>query len=51
MHVGAANIPPGAEEFSSGDVVQVELDVEVLMLLQEGHGGWNETMATVRFLM
>jgi hypothetical protein len=46
--VGGPNIPPGPTEFSSGDVVEVELDVEVFMLLQEDHGGWNDKMKSVR---
>ena len=45
---GAPNIPDGIEEFSCGDVVQVELDIETFMLFQEGHGGWTEKMMTVR---
>lgn len=51
IYVGGPNIPPEPTEFSSGDVVQVELDVEVFMLLQEDHGGWNDKMKTVRMLI
>ena len=32
----------------SGDLVQVELDVEIFRMMQEGHGGWNDAMAEVR---
>ena len=32
----------------SGDLVQVELDVEIFRMMQEGHGGWNDDMAKVR---
>ena len=49
--IGGPNVSPGPTEFSSGDVVQVELDVEVFMLLQEDHGGWNDSMKTVRMLI
>lgn len=48
--IGGPSIPPGPTEFSSGDVVQVELDVEVFMLLQEDHGGWNDKMKSVRVI-
>lgn len=45
---GAPNIPDGMQEFSCGDVVRVELDTEMFMLFQEGHGGWTEKMTAVR---
>ena len=32
----------------SGDLVQVELDVEIFRMMQEGHGGWTDAMAEVR---
>lgn len=32
----------------SGDLVQVELDVEIFRMMQEGHGGWNDAMVEVR---
>lgn len=32
----------------SGDLVQVELDVEIFRMMQEGHGGWSDGMAKVR---
>ena len=38
--------PPST--FSQGDRVKVSLDVEVLKVMQEGHGGWNDQMAQVR---
>ena len=34
-------------DICSGDLVQVELDVEVFRMMQEGHGGWNDDMAKV----
>ena len=37
----------GARVFAAGDVVKVELDPDVLKLLQEGHGGWNDLMFEV----
>ena len=27
----------------SGDLVEVELDVEIFRIMQEGHGGWGTT--------
>ena len=33
-----------------GDRVRVELDVETVKLLQEGHGGWDERMKEVGFI-
>ena len=33
--------------FAAGDVVRVDLDTEVVKLMQDGHGGWNEAMADV----
>ena len=32
----------------SGELIQVELDVEIFRMMQEGHGGWNDDMAKVR---
>jgi len=40
-------LPPDPQVFSCGDYVKVELDLDVLRLMQHGHGGWNEHMATV----
>ena len=34
--------------FKVGDKVRVDLDVEILKAMQEGHGGWNPRMAEVR---
>ena len=34
-------------QFKPGDYVRVELDLEILKALQEGHGGWNPKMALV----
>ena len=35
-------------QFKVGDKVRVDLDVEILKAMQEGHGGWNPRMADVR---
>lgn len=32
-------------QFKIGDRVRVDLDVEILKVMQEGHGGWNPRMA------
>ena len=34
--------------FKVGDKVRVDLEVEILKAMQEGHGGWNPRMAEVR---
>lgn len=31
----------------TGDVVTLELDFEIVKLLQQDHGGWNDMMAEV----
>ena len=33
--------------FKVGDLVKVDLDVDILKQMQEGHGGWNPRMAEV----
>jgi len=33
--------------FKVGDKVRVGLEVEILRMMQEGHGGWNPRMADV----
>ena len=35
--------------FKVGDKVKVDLEVEILKAMQEGHGGWNSRMAEVIF--
>ena len=35
------------QQLAAGDTVKVELEVAVLKLMQEEHGGWNDTMTTV----
>ena len=42
----APQLPIGTN-FSVGDKVRVDLDVDVLKVMQEGHGGWNTRMANV----
>jgi len=34
-------------KFKIGEKVRVDLDVEVLKAMQEGHGGWHPKMADV----
>jgi len=34
-------------KFKIGDKVRVDLDVDVLKAMQEGHGGWHPKMADV----
>ena len=34
-------------QFKTGDYVKVDLELEILKALQEGHGGWNPKMALV----
>jgi E3 ubiquitin-protein ligase mind-bomb len=38
---------PASCSFKVGDKVRVDLDVETLKIMQEGHGGWNPKMADV----
>lgn len=35
-------------EFAAGDTVRVDLDIETVKLMQEGHGGWVDAMTEVR---
>jgi len=35
-------------KFKIGDRVRVDLDVDVLKTMQDGHGGWHPKMADVR---
>jgi len=34
-------------KFKIGDKVRVDLDVDILKAMQEGHGGWHQKMADV----
>ncbi len=34
--------------YEVGDKVRVDLDLELVKSLQQGHGGWNDTMEEVR---
>ena len=47
--IGAPDDPAGDEnlKLASGDFVRVELDVDVLRIMQEDHGGWIEDMKLV----
>ena len=44
---GEGGVASGHQHLAAGDTVKVELDVEVLKLMQEQHGGWNDTMSSV----
>lgn len=33
--------------FATGDIVRVQLELDVFRVLQEGHGGWMDDMAEV----
>ena len=35
-------------KFRVGDKVRVDIDVDILKAMQEGHGGWHPRMADVR---
>ena len=37
----------GSYILTAGDLVRVQLDVEVFKALQQGHGGWNDAMVEV----
>ena len=43
--------PQGQSLLASGDNVRVQLDVDVFRAMQEGHGGWNESMAEVSLIV
>lgn len=43
--------PEDVSTIRSGNLVQVELDVEIFRMMQEGHGGWNDSMTKVRTLL
>lgn len=45
----ASSSSSGQSSFKVGDRVRVDLEVEVLKVMQEGHGGWNPKMAEVRW--
>ena len=43
--------PQGQSLLASGDNVRVQLDLDVFRAMQEGHGGWNESMGEVSFVV
>ena len=45
--LGAPLMSHRPNEFATGDAVKVEVDIEVLKLMQEHHGGWNDMMMEV----
>ena len=42
---------PDQASVSSGDMVRVQLDLDMFKALQEGHGGWNDQMAGVTHVL
>ena len=40
--------PLREDELAAGDNVKIELEWEVLKMMQEKHGGWNDVMIKVR---
>ena len=42
--------PLEKKEFTPGDLVRVQLDVEVFKAMQQGHGGWNDAMVEVEWM-
>ena len=45
---GAPYSPPKESEIMAGDLIQVELDVDIFKMMQnEEHGGWNDRMKMV----
>ena len=37
--------------FKVGDKVRVDLEIDILRAMQEGHGGWNPRMAEVKLTL
>ena len=49
---GAPYSPPKESEIMAGDLIQVELDVDIFKMMQnEEHGGWNDRMKMVHNLL
>ena len=44
---GEVNVAVSSQLLAAGDTVRIELDVAVLKLMQEDHGGWNDSIASV----
>ena len=44
---GAPYEAPSQTTFAAGDRIKVDLNPDVWKRLQEGHGGWNDIMASV----
>lgn len=40
--------PQEKMDFTPGNMVRVQLDVEVFKAMQQGHGGWNDAMVEVQ---
>ena len=48
---GAPYSPPKESEIMAGDLIQVQLDVDIFKMMQnEEHGGWNDRMAMVHVI-
>lgn len=48
---GAPPEPMGDRVFVVGDLVKVELDADTFEMMQEGHGGWADSMPEVHNIM
>ena len=44
-----SNRPQSLSEFHVGDLVTVDLDLEIVQSLQNGHGGWTDGMYEVQY--
>ena len=42
-----ANCPPSTKNWKIGDLVRVDLDLDIVQTLQRGHGGWADGMVEV----
>lgn len=47
LYIGKVDVPVPSQLLAAGDTVRIELDVSILKLMQEDHGGWNDAMASV----
>ena len=48
-NIGYVCILTQIKEFKRGDEVVIKSDKNLVKELQEGHGGWNESMISVSF--
>lgn len=45
--VGGRGMAPSSQRLAAGDTVKVELEIAILRMMQEDHGGWNDNMSSV----